>query len=103
MRVVRLVGFVLVSFVVALHAQDSSPRWKDPSTHSTRFVRVDKNVKLEVLDWHGSGRPMILLAGGGFSAHVFDDFAPKLVALARLRDQPARIRGIWLFTDGQSG
>jgi pimeloyl-ACP methyl ester carboxylesterase len=33
---------------------------------------------LEVLDWGGSGRSIVLLAGGGNTAHVFDDFAPKL-------------------------
>jgi pimeloyl-ACP methyl ester carboxylesterase len=41
---------------------------------------VDKNVRLEVLDWGGSGRPVVLLAGGGNTAHVFDEFAPKLTA-----------------------
>jgi pimeloyl-ACP methyl ester carboxylesterase len=39
---------------------------------------VDKDVRLEVLDWGGSGRPIVLLAGGGNTAHVYDDFAPKL-------------------------
>jgi pimeloyl-ACP methyl ester carboxylesterase len=39
---------------------------------------VEKGVRLEVLDWGGSGRPVVLLAGSGHSAHVFDDFAPKL-------------------------
>jgi pimeloyl-ACP methyl ester carboxylesterase len=43
-------------------------------------VSVEKNVQLEVLDWGGSGRPVILLAGGGSTAHVFDGFAPKLAA-----------------------
>jgi pimeloyl-ACP methyl ester carboxylesterase len=33
---------------------------------------------VEVLDWGGDGRPLVLLAGGGDTAHVFDDFAPKL-------------------------
>jgi pimeloyl-ACP methyl ester carboxylesterase len=33
-----------------------------------------------VLDWGGSGKPIILLAGGGNTAHVYDDFAPKLTA-----------------------
>jgi non-heme chloroperoxidase len=33
---------------------------------------------LEVLDWGGSGRPLVFLAGGGDTALVFDDFAPKL-------------------------
>jgi pimeloyl-ACP methyl ester carboxylesterase len=41
-------------------------------------VTVDEGVRLEVLDWGGSGRPIVLLAGSGHSAHVFDDFAPKL-------------------------
>jgi len=41
---------------------------------------VDKNVRLEVLDWGGSGGPVVLLAGGGHTAHVFDEFAPKLTA-----------------------
>ncbi len=28
----------------------------------------------------GPGRPLVLLAGGGYTAHVFDEFAPKLAA-----------------------
>jgi len=50
----------------------------DSSPHSVQFVAVDANVKLEVLDWGGSGRPLVLLAGLGDTAHVFDKFAPKL-------------------------
>jgi pimeloyl-ACP methyl ester carboxylesterase len=41
---------------------------------------VEKNVRLEVLEWGHSGRPVVLLAGGGDTAHVFDEFAPKLAA-----------------------
>lgn len=52
--------------------------WQDPSPHQIRFVTVDTDVRLEVLDWGGSGRPVVLLAGSGNTAHVFDDFAPKL-------------------------
>ncbi len=70
-------SMLLVSVVVPLHAQQPAA-WKDPSPHTTQFVTVDKNVRLEVLDWGGSGRPLVLLAGGGDTAHVFDDFAPKL-------------------------
>jgi pimeloyl-ACP methyl ester carboxylesterase len=44
------------------------------------LITVDKNVKLEVLDWGGSGRPIVLLAGLGDTAHVFDNFASKLTA-----------------------
>lgn len=75
-----LAGSLLLAFLaVPLHSQ-SLAVWKDPSPHITRFVTVDKGVRLEVLDWGGSGRPIILLAGGGNTAHVFDDFAPKLTA-----------------------
>src|SRR5207249_6687009 len=51
---------------------------RDESPHTVHFVTVDGNVKLEVLDWGGSGRALVLLAGLGDTAHVFDDFAPKL-------------------------
>jgi len=43
-----------------------------------QFVPVGQELQLEVLDWGGTGRPLVLLAGGGNTAHVFDDFAPKL-------------------------
>ena len=54
--------------------------WLDPSPHRTQFIAVENNIKLEVLDWGGSGRPLVLLAGLGNTAHVFDKFAPKLSA-----------------------
>jgi pimeloyl-ACP methyl ester carboxylesterase len=52
--------------------------WVDPSPHRAQFIAVENNIKLEVLDWGGSGRPLVLLAGLGNTAHVFDKFAPKL-------------------------
>lgn len=52
--------------------------WQDPSTHRLSMIEVEKDVRLEVLDWGGSGRPMVLLAGLGNTAHVFDDFAQHL-------------------------
>jgi non-heme chloroperoxidase len=44
------------------------------------MIAVEPDVKLEVLDWGGTGRPLVLLAGMGDTAHVFDEFAPKLTA-----------------------
>jgi pimeloyl-ACP methyl ester carboxylesterase len=70
---------LLVALVVPLHSQQPAG-WKDPSSHVTRFVTVSEDVRLEVLDWGGSGAPLVLLAGGGDTAHVFDDFASKLTA-----------------------
>jgi len=46
---------------------------------------VEKNVKLEVLDWGGSGEPLVLLAGPGNSAHIFDKFAPSPCAASDRR------------------
>lgn len=51
----------------------------DGSPHTVKFVTVEKDVKLEVLDWGGTGRPLVLLAGLMFDAHVYDTFALKLV------------------------
>jgi non-heme chloroperoxidase len=58
--------------------------WKDPSPRRILFVAVEKGLKLEVLDWGGSGRPIVLLAGAGYTAHVFDGFATKLAAHYRV-------------------
>ena len=52
----------------------------DQADHHIQFITVDTNVKLEVLDWGGSGQPVILLTGLGNNAHVYDEFAPKLTA-----------------------
>jgi non-heme chloroperoxidase len=51
--------------------------WTDRAPHQQRFVQVAPDVKLEVLDFGGSGPPIILLSGLGDTGHSFDDFAPK--------------------------
>jgi pimeloyl-ACP methyl ester carboxylesterase len=60
-----------------LLAGQASPAWRDPSPHEVRFVTVDSSVRLEVLDWGGTGRP-ILFVGCYLTGHVYDDIAPKL-------------------------
>jgi non-heme chloroperoxidase len=54
-------------------------RQTDDTRHKIQFVAVEDGVKLEVIDWGGSGPPLVLLAGLGDTAHVFDKFALKLV------------------------
>ncbi|HMH64448.1 MAG TPA: alpha/beta hydrolase [Rhizomicrobium sp.] len=49
----------------------------DSSQHKIQFVTVDKDVKLEVLDWGGKGPPLVFMAGLGNTAHGFDGFAEK--------------------------
>jgi len=51
----------------------------DGAAHQVFLVPVDRNVRLEVLDFGGVGRPIVLLAGWGYDAHVWDKFAPKLI------------------------
>lgn len=53
--------------------------WSDPSPHQVRLVPVEAGVQLEVLDWGGSGPPLVLLAGY-LSAHAYDELAPQLTA-----------------------
>jgi len=52
--------------------------WKDESPHIVRFVEVEKDVKLEVLDWGGTGKALILLTGLGNDGHIYDKIAPRL-------------------------
>jgi non-heme chloroperoxidase len=61
-----------LSLFSAAQANSSAP--------TVQFVTVDQDVKLEVLDWGGTGRPLIFLAGLGNDAHVFDKFATKFTA-----------------------
>jgi non-heme chloroperoxidase len=58
--------------------------WRDPSPHRAQFVIVEYGVRIEVLDWGGPGRAVVLLAGSGNTAHVFDDFAPKLTSFCHV-------------------
>jgi len=55
---------VLIAFTSFLFAQEAAV-WRDPSPRCLQFVSVEPNVRLEVLDWGGSGRPLILLNGLG--------------------------------------
>ena len=47
----------------------------DSSPHKITFATVQKDVKLEVLDWGGNGPPLIFLAGLDSTGHSFDGFA----------------------------
>ncbi|HYB95869.1 MAG TPA: alpha/beta hydrolase [Vicinamibacterales bacterium] len=74
----------IASVVFSLVTVTAAQSWKDPSPHREQMISVDDNVQLEVLDWGGSGRPMVLVTGLGNTAHVFDDFAPRLASLGHV-------------------
>jgi hypothetical protein len=70
---------------------------QDPANHSVQMIGVDKDVKLEVLDWGGAGRPVVLLTGLGNADHVFDDFAG--VPSARVVRVPHANRYVYLSNE----
>ncbi|HEX6575733.1 MAG TPA: alpha/beta hydrolase [Gemmatimonadaceae bacterium] len=51
--------------------------WVDPAPHRAFGVATAPGVKIHVLDFGGSGTPMIFLSGIGNNAHVWDDFARR--------------------------
>ena len=60
-------------------ATEESSWRRDRTPHTIQFITVEDDVKVEAVDWGGSGRALILLAGGNNHAHAFDKFAPKLI------------------------
>lgn len=80
----RRIAF-LTATLVSLGASHAGAQARtDTSSHRTRLVTVADSVQLEVLEWGGTGRPLVLLAGLGSTAHTFDEFAPKLAASYRV-------------------
>ena len=73
---------LLLAIVVPSYAQVCKT-WHDSSQHRIQFVTVEDGVRLEVLDWGGTGPPIVLLSGYT-TAHVFDDFAPQLTGFAHI-------------------
>lgn len=57
-----------------------------------RFFRSD-GVRLHYLDWGGSGKPVVLLAGLGDSAHLYHGLAPRLASRFRVAGLTRRGHG----------
>lgn len=82
----RLPTFLLALLLaaVAMSAMMPAPACATAAP-DTLFVEVQRGVSLEVLDWGGAGPDVVLLAGVGSTAHVFEDFAPLLVRYGHVR------------------
>jgi len=63
--------------VPAPKINSSSEAPSDKSPHKSAFVTTN-GIKMNYLDWGGTGDVVILLAGLGNDAHVFDEIAPQL-------------------------
>ncbi len=72
----RLIWLIVMAACRADQPATADP-WRDPSPHTVRMVAIAAGESLEVLDWGGTGRPLVLLAGLHNTAHVFDDLAPS--------------------------
>jgi non-heme chloroperoxidase len=83
-RLRRGLRLLLAVFLLTPALAQQSSLWQDPSRHRAEFVTVESGVRLEVLDWGGSGRALVLLTGSGNTAHVFDEFAGKLTGFAHV-------------------
>jgi len=75
------ISLAILGVAGSLHAQDSPAGAMQSRPHRTaQMISVADGVQLEVLDWGGTGRPLILLTGLGNQARVFDKFASDLSA-----------------------
>ncbi|MEO8726239.1 MAG: alpha/beta hydrolase [Acidobacteriaceae bacterium] len=71
-----VVALLMFGAQTAVWATEHKPAaCEDQTPHQIRMVRVAPGVELEVLDWGGTGKTMVLLTGLGDNAHVFDQFA----------------------------
>lgn len=61
--------------LILLLPASAGAQWVDPSPHIVVLVPHQMGGSIELLDWGGSGEPLIFIAGLGNSAHVFDEFA----------------------------
>ena len=86
----------VVTLVAVLQAS-----WVDPARHQMQMVNVADGVQLEVLDFGGTGRPIVLLAGFGNTAHVYDELAPKLTGAGHV--YAVTRRGYGVSSRPQSG
>ena len=72
MRAARQLAIIGLSIAAPLRAQ------RDPSPHREIWVTTAPGVRIHVLDWGGTGPAILMVPGYGFSAHIYDDFAPRL-------------------------
>ena len=62
--------------------------WTDSSLHRSGFIMAN-GIKLHYLDWGGNGETLVLLAGLGNTAHVFD-LSKRNSPVSRKRSRPGR-------------
>jgi non-heme chloroperoxidase len=77
---------VILAIGLAVFIADTVDSWRRAYVHShhpplgrnAQFIAVEPNVELEVVDFGGTGRPLILLTGLDATAHINAKFSTKL-------------------------
>jgi non-heme chloroperoxidase len=68
---------VFSSLAIGACSDSNGPTSPDPNPAYRERLLAANGTTLHVIDYGGSGAPVVFLAGLGNSAHVFDDFAPR--------------------------
>jgi len=79
----RIVGCFLIALVdlsAVMGTVEHGHIARAATEPTAQRVTVEPGVQLEVLDWGGTGRSLVFLAGLGDTAHVYDNFAPRFTA-----------------------
>src|SRR5678816_3608398 len=78
---------VLLGTLASFACARTTSRASIPAERPPTILKVSSpgGVSLEVLDWGGSGPPIVFLAGGGNSTpYDFDEFAPRFTRAHRV-------------------
>lgn len=82
---------VALTFLVLAACQNPGA-WSDPSRHKNGFVTAN-GIRINYLDWGGSGPALILIHGLADNPHVFDDLAPAFTDRYRVVSYARRGHG----------
>jgi pimeloyl-ACP methyl ester carboxylesterase len=77
---IQLLASLFILSLLSAHRAPTIP----PASHRVSFVTVAPGVRLEVLDWGGTGPLVVFLSGFGNTSHVFDGFAPQFTSAHRV-------------------
>jgi non-heme chloroperoxidase len=78
--VAAVVTLWLLMFATTAPSPLRAQQRTSPAAPVARTVTVENGVNLEVLDWGGTGRPLVFLAGLGATAHDFEKLALQFTA-----------------------
>ena len=89
----RVISVLLLAAATACGRPTLAPApFADPAPHRASRVEVAPGVRVEVLDWGGTGPALVFLAGVYNTGHVFDTFAPRFTD--RFRELAVTRRGL---------